>query len=93
MMTKLEQLYEEQSRLNSQKVTGSASAMEKHQRKSNLQKEIDYYELGDNISRKHIQEELAEIETMQEEVNRLTAVVADKKRKLMENVFGAHAVI
>ena len=62
-------------------------------KKLKLQKEIDYYELGDNISRKHIQEELAEIETIQEEVNRLTAVVADRRRKLMENVFGAHAVI
>ena len=92
-MTKLQQLYEEQSRLNAQKVTGSAGAMQRHQKTSKIEQEIDYYELGDSISRKHIQEELAEIETFQEEVNRLTAIVSDRRRKLIVNVFGEHTTI
>jgi len=93
MMIKLEQLYEERNRLNTREVTGFAGAMQRHRKREKIQEEINYYELGDNISRKHIQKELAEIETIQGEVNRLTAVVEERRRKLMVNVFGANTVI
>ncbi|WP_172370783.1 hypothetical protein [Sporosarcina jiandibaonis] len=92
-MTNLQQLYAERERLKRQKATGVASAMKRHQEIEKLQKEIDYYELGDNISRAQIQEELAEIETLQEEVNRLTAVVAERRRVLAAKVFGEHTAI
>ena len=92
-MTNLQQLYAERERLKRQKATGVASAMKRHQEISKIQKEIDYYELGDNISRAQIQEELAEIELLQVEINRLTAVVAERRRILTANVFGEHTAI
>ena len=67
--------------------------MQRRNEKQKLQKEIDYYELGDSISRMHIPEGLAEIELIQDGVNRLTAVVAERRRKLMENVFWENVVI
>lgn len=92
-MTKLEQLYAKQKQLEEQQVTGVAAAMQRYQRNSQLQKEIDYYELGDTISREEIQVELAEITRIQEEINRLTAVVDEKKRKLKASVFGEHTAL
>ena len=92
-MTNLQQLYAERERLKRQKVTGVASAMKIHQEISKIQKEIDYYELGDSISRAQIQEELAEIEVLQVEINRLTAVVAERRRLLAAMVFGKHTAI
>ena len=79
-MTNLQQLYAERERLKRQKATGVASAMKRHQEISKLQQEIEYYELGETISRAQIQEELAEIELLQVEIDRLTAVVAERKR-------------
>ena len=92
-MTNLQQLYAERERLKRQNATGVASAMKRHQEVSKIQKEIDYYELGENISRAQIQEELAEIELLQVEIDRLTAVVAERRRVLAANVFGEHAAI
>ena len=67
--------------------------MKRLQEISKLQQEIDYYELGETISRAQIQEELAEIELLQGEIDRLTAVVAERKRSLAAHVFGGHAAI
>ena len=92
-MTNLQQLYAERERLKRQKATGVASAMKRHQEVSKIQEEIDYYELGETISRAQIQEELAEIELLQVEINRLTTVVAERKRLLAANVFGEHTAI
>ena len=92
-MTNLQQLYAERERFKRQKATGVASAMKRHQEISEIQKEIEYYELGENISRAQIQEELAEIELLQVEINRLTAVVAERRRLLAANVFGENTAI
>ena len=92
-MTNLQLLYAERERLKRQEVTGVASAMKRQQEISKLQQEIEYYELGDSISRAQIQEELAEIELLQVKINRLMAVVAERKHALSATVFGEHAVI
>lgn len=92
-MTNLQQLYAERERLKRQKVTGVASSMKIHQEISKIQEEIEYYELGDSISRVQIQEELAEIEVLQEEINRLTADVAERRHLLAAMVFGKHTAI
>jgi hypothetical protein len=92
-MTNLQQLYAEHERLKRQKATGVASAIKRHQEITKIQKEIEYYELGDSISREQIQEELAEIELLQVEVNRLTEVVAERRRLLAAKVFGEHTAI
>ena len=89
-MTNLQQLYAERERLKRQKATGVSSAMKRHSEISKIQQEIDYYELGETISRAQIQEELAEIQLLQEEIDRLTAVVAERKRVLSAHVFGEY---
>ena len=93
IITNLQQLYADREKLKAQKVTGYAGAMQRHQKVSKLQKEIDYYELGDAISRTRIQDEMVEIDFIQEEINRLKAVVAEKRSILMGNVFGEHTSI
>ena len=60
-MMKLQQLYAEQGRLKERKATGFAGMVQRHQKNSKLQKEIDYYELDDSISREEIQAELKKI--------------------------------
>ena len=92
-MTNLQQLYAERERLKRQKATGVASAMKRHQEISKLQQEIEYYELGETISRTQIQEELAEIELLQVEIDRLTAIVAERRRLLAAHVFGGNTAI
>ena len=89
-MTKLQELYEQREQLQAKKVTGYASAVKRHHEIAKLQKEIDYFEQGDSISRARVQEDLNEIETLQQEINRLTIQVGEKKRKLMVNVFGEY---
>ncbi|MDS9471437.1 hypothetical protein [Sporosarcina pasteurii] len=79
--------------MKEQEVTGAASSIQRHHKLAQLQKEIDYYELGDTISRKDIQVKLAEIEGIQEEINRLTAVVEEKRRTLLTHVFGEQTII
>ncbi|MBO1911632.1 hypothetical protein [Sporosarcina sp. 6E9] len=92
-MKKLQQLYAERERLKGREATGVAGAMLRHQKISQVEKEIAYYELGDSISRAEIQEELAEIESLQAEIDRLTAVVTERRRILKTSVFGGHAAI
>ncbi|AOV07524.1 hypothetical protein [Sporosarcina ureilytica] len=92
-MTKLEQLNAEQKKWMEKKVTGSASAIARHHKIAQSQKEIDYYELGDTISRAAIQVKLAEIGEIQGEIKRLTAVVEEKRRTLITHVFGEQTII
>lgn len=93
IMTKLKELYEEREKIEGRKVTGTAGSMHKLQKLRKLQKEIDYYELGDTISRAEIQKELAEIEVLQGEIDRLSEVVAERRRVLKQSIFGAYAGI
>lgn len=92
-MTKLDQLYTKLTELEEQHVTGVASSMHRHHKMAQLQQEIDYYELGDTISREEIQVELAEMEEIQKEINRLTSVLDEKRQKLITNVFGSQSII
>lgn len=92
-MTNLEMLYAEQRRLKRQQPTSTASAMGRHQKLAQVQREIDYYELGDTISRSKIQSELAKIEELQNEIDRLTSFVDEKRKQLMTNVFGVQKII
>ena len=92
-MTTLQELYAERKQLETKEVTGYAGAMLRHQKLEELQKEIDYYELGDVISRTQIQGDLNEIESLQEEIDRLQAEVTEKRSVLMASIFGEHATI
>lgn len=85
-------LYAEKRRLTKQQPTSTVSAMGRHQKLAQVQEEIDYYELGDTISRTEIQDELEEITGLQEEIDRLTRIVKEKRRKLMTNVFGVQEI-
>ncbi|MFD1928849.1 hypothetical protein ACFSFY_12480 [Sporosarcina siberiensis] len=90
IMTRLKELYDQLKNVQKRQPTGTASAMQRHQHVAELQRKIDYYEQGDTISRTFIQQEMAEIHAVQQEIDKLTAVKEDKKRALMKNVFGEH---
>ncbi|MHA6261161.1 hypothetical protein ACXYMX_14840 [Sporosarcina sp. CAU 1771] len=89
-MTKLQELYTEQKELKERKATSTAGAMQRHQQLANVQREIDYYEQGDSISKAYIQEKVDEISTIQKEIDLLTGTLTEKKRILNEVVFGGH---
>lgn len=93
IMTKLKELYKEREQIEGRKITGTAGSMQKLQKLRELQKEIDYYELGDTLSKTEIQKELAEIEVLQVEIDRLTEVVAERRRVLKKTIFRAYAGI
>lgn len=92
-MTKLKELYEEREKIEGRKITGTAGSMHKLKKLRTLQKEIDYYELGDTLSKSEIQKELAEIEVLQVEIDRLTKVVAERRCVLKKTIFGAYTGI
>lgn len=92
-MTNLEMLYAEQRQIKKQQPTSTASAMSRHQKLAKVQREIEYYELGDTISRTEIQEELEEIKGLQKEIDRLTWIVREKRENLVTNVFGDQEII
>ncbi|MCG7344795.1 hypothetical protein MHZ92_11670 [Sporosarcina sp. ACRSL] len=89
-MTRLQELYRQLEEVMDRQPTGSASATLRHHQVADLRREIDYYELGDMIPRAYIQQEVAEINALQEEIDRLSALQAEKKRNLMNTVFGEH---
>lgn len=93
MMTTLEELYAKQNALKDKEVTGFASSMKRKVMMDELQKEIEYYERGDVITRTEIQADLAEMKKIHEEINRLNYSLNEKKQKLWTKVFGEQSIV
>lgn len=91
-MTILKKLYSKQESLSKKKATGSASAMKLHRDRKAVQEEIDYYELGDSLSKETIQKELKEIQTLEKKISHLTEELNDKKQSLNRYIYGNHQV-
>ena len=90
-MNRLEELYAEKKVIEQQKVNSMASSVMRRQKLNKVEREIKYYEQGNEISRHEIQQQLTEIDELQQRVNQLSAQLANKKSVLMDKVFGEGA--
>lgn len=90
-MNILEELYARKKEVEQQKINSMASSMLRRQKLNRIQREIDYYEQGDEISRNAVQQQLAEIDKLQKQIDQLAVDLANKKTTLLNDVFGEGA--
>lgn len=81
-------LVEELENLRKRDVKSFAGAMVRHQEVKALEAQIHYLELGEEISRVRVDQELQEILALEQEISRLSRSVEEKKQNLHFYLFG-----
>lgn len=65
-----------------------AGAMVRHQKIKAIENQLYYLELGEEVSRKRIDQEREEISALEQEIERLSRSVEEKKQNLHFYLFG-----